>query len=181
MLYGDDSFDPKLIIAQIVLIQVRIFIHCSHTHISLIRLKFTFFNHVTQSLMYVVFGGLVGIAHTLLGLVTIKNLNLLFDYNFLSLNNGQALTNSILWIVTSIFGFVFIFKYRFDSDNEQHTHTTPKHTDRSFSVLSWNAPRNVLTLQPHFIFFISLLVLGTINSFRVRGNGGYLRYLPLQL
>ena len=106
MLYGDDSFDPKLIIAQIVLIQVRIFIHCSHTHISLIRLKFTFFNHVTQSLMYVVFGGLVGIAHTLLGLVTIKNLNLLFDYNFLSLNNGQALTNSILWIVTSIFGFV---------------------------------------------------------------------------
>ena len=62
--------------------------------------------------MYVVFGILIGIAHTLLGLITDLNLNLLFDFDYLSLNNGQALTISILWIVTSIFGFVFLFRQK---------------------------------------------------------------------
>lgn len=74
--------------------------------------------------MYVVFGGLVGIAHTLLGLVTIRNLNLLFDYNFLSLNNGQALTNSILWIVTSMFGFVFLFDVNIVPTTNNNKNTT---------------------------------------------------------
>jgi len=62
--------------------------------------------------MYIVFGMLVGITHTLLGLVSI-HLNLLFDYEFLCpLNNGQALANSVMWIVTSMFGYGF-FSFHF--------------------------------------------------------------------